>query len=364
MPSADSARPLFLTDDDALLDDLLRLAAAANVEAAVIPSAARSGRYWADAPLAVVGADLVGALARTEPPRHPNAVVVGRSPLSSGPDVGVYTDAMRIGARDVLTLPDAERHLVELLTESAEHTAGEAPVVAVVGGRGGAGASLLAVALALAGRRARLRTVLVDADPLGGGLDLLLGAEHAPGSRWEEFSGRQGRMLWPALRDALPHAHGIPVMTWCARRPYAPVPPSAMRTVLSAAARGCELLVADLPRTLDAAAEEVLRRAAVTLLVLPADVYSVVAAERLVPLLRESVSDLRLVVRGASRDGLSAETVASSLGLPLAGELSDEPGLSRLLDRGDAPARQARSPLASFSDAFVSRLRSDLALPA
>ncbi len=357
MPSAESARPLVVTDDTVLLDDLLRLAAAADTEVTAVSSAARTGRYWSEAPLVVVGADLVGALADAEPPRHPNVVVVGRAPLPCAvPDVGVYADAIRIGARDVLTLPDAEQQMVELLTEPAEHAAGEAPVVAVVGGRGGAGASLLAVALALAGRRARLRTALLDADPLGGGLDLLLGAEHAPGSRWEEFSDRQGRMVWSALRDTLPHAHGIPVVTWNARRPCTPVPPAAMRTVLGAAARGCQLLVADLPRALDAAAAEVLRRATVTLLVLPADVYSVVAAERLVPLLRESVADLRLVVRGASPDGLSAQTVAAVLGLPLEGELADEPGLDRLLERGDIPANRPRSPLASFGDAFVARL--------
>ncbi|MEY9214199.1 septum site determining protein [Thermobifida halotolerans] len=358
MPSADPVRPLVVTDDAELLDDLLRLAAAANVEVTVVPSAARCGRYWTDAPLVAVGVDLVGALAHTEPQRHPNAVVVGRTSAAPTSDVGVYADALRLGAREVLTLPDDEEHVVDLLTESTERLSGHAPLVAVVGGRGGAGASLLAVALALAGRRARLRTVLVDTDPLGGGLDLLLGAERVPGSRWEEFSDRQGRMVWSALRDALPHAHGIPVVTWNARRPCAPIPPSAVRTVLNAAARGSELLVADLPRSLDAAAREVLRRATVTLLVLPADVYSVVAAERLVPMLRELVPDLRLVVRGASPDGLSAETVTASLGLPLAGELTDEPGLSRLLDRGDPPARQSRSPLAAFGDAFVTRLRS------
>lgn len=80
MPSTSSARPLFLTDDPALLDDLLRLAAAANVDVTVVSSAARSSRYWAQAPLVVVGTDLVGVLARAEPPRHAHAVVVSRTP--------------------------------------------------------------------------------------------------------------------------------------------------------------------------------------------------------------------------------------------------------------------------------------------
>ncbi|TDQ55349.1 septum site-determining protein Ssd [Actinorugispora endophytica] len=362
MTETDPAHPLVVTDDADLLDDLLRLAAAANVEVTVVHAAARSGRYWASAPLVVVGADLVHALARLEPADNPNVVVTSRGPAR--PDHSLYADALRVGARDVLPLPDAEARLADLLAESAERAPGHAPLVAVIGGRGGAGASLLAVSLALAGRRARLRTALLDADPLGGGLDLLLGAEHAPGSHWEEFSGRRGRMIWSALRDALPSAHGISLMTWTARRPSSPVPPTAMRAVLTSATRGAELVVADLPRSLDPSAEEVLRRSTVTLLVLPADVHSVVAAERIIPLLRDLVPDLRLVVRGASPATLSVEAVTESLGLPIAGELTDEPGLARLLDRGDTPARDPRSPLAAFGDSFVAGLRADLALSA
>lgn len=358
------ARPLVVTDDTDLLDDLLRLAAAANVEITVVNSTARSGRYWTGAPLVVVGADLVHAAARLDPAHNPNTVVASRLPAHSDHHGGICADALRIGARGILHLPGDEDRVVELLSESVDHAQGPAPVVAVVGGRGGAGASLLTVALALAGRRAGLRTVLLDADPLGGGLDILIGAEHARGSRWEEFSGRKGRMIWPALRDALPSVHGVVLMTWTARRPSTPIPPSAMRTVLTCAARGAELLVADLPRALDPSAEEVLRRATVTLLVLPADVHSVMAAERIIPSLRDRVPDLRLVVRGASSTTLSAQSVAESLGLPVAGELTAEPGLARTLDRGGTPAQHPRSPLAAFGDAFVAGLRTDLALSA
>jgi len=163
-------------------------------------------------------------------------------------------------------------------------------------------------------------------------------------------------MLWPALRDSLPHIHGLPVVTWTRHGPYAPIPPQAMRTVLHAATRGCQMLVVDLPRALDAAAEEVLRRTTVALMILPAEVSAVVAAERLLPALRDSVADLRLVVRGATPDILSAESVASSLKLPLAGDLPDDTELPRLLDQGELPTRRTRSPLVAFSEAFVAHL--------
>ncbi|GAA3729431.1 secretion/DNA translocation related CpaE-like protein [Spinactinospora alkalitolerans] len=363
------ARPLLVTDDPDLLDDLLRLAAAADVEVTVAHAAAHASREWPRAPLVVVGADLVAALADLEPDRHPNVVVAGSGSAgaptggrTSGADERIWNAALRIGAREVLAVPERETRLVDLFAEATEGGLERARVVAVVGGRGGAGASLLAVALALAGERARLRTLLVDADPLGSGLDLLIGEEHVTGTRWGELTARQGRMSWPSLHGALPTVRGLTLLTW-ARGPAARIPAPAMRAVLASAVRGTDLVVADLPRTLDATAHEVLRRTTVALLAVPADVHAVMSASRIAPMLRDHVADLRLVVRGASPAGLPADAVALSLGLPLAGELADEPGIDRALERGEPPAARPRSPLAAFGDAFVARLRTDSARP-
>ena len=45
---------------------------------------------------------------------------------------------------------------------------------------------------------------MVDADPVGGGIDLVVGAEHAPGVRWPELAGTSGRLSAASLSDALP----------------------------------------------------------------------------------------------------------------------------------------------------------------
>ena len=74
-------------------------------------------------------------------------------------------------------------------------------LVAVGGSCGGAGASTVATALALA---AAPGVLLVDADPWGGGLDLLLGAERADGLRWPDLTGLRGRVAGDALLAALP----------------------------------------------------------------------------------------------------------------------------------------------------------------
>ncbi|MFC7326213.1 septum site-determining protein Ssd [Marinactinospora rubrisoli] len=359
-PPAAPARPLLVTADSRLLDDLLRLAAAADVEVTVAHAAAHARRDWDRAPLVVAGADLVPALARLDPDRHPNVVVVEAATATGHPDDTaedldrLWPSALRVGAREVLALPEAETRLVDLLAEAADGGPSGAALVAVVGGRGGAGASLVAIALALAGQRHGARTLLVDADPLGGGLDLLLGHEHAEGARWAEFLARRGRMSWQALRGALPSVRGFTLLTW-SHGTAADIPAAAMRAVLASAARGSGLVVADLPRALGPSAEEALRRSTVALVVLPADVHAVVAASRLVPVVREHAADVRLVVR-CGRGRLAADVVAATLDLPVAGELIDEPGLARALERGDVPAGRAGSPLAAFGSAFVAEL--------
>ncbi len=85
--------------------------------------------------------------------------------------------------------------------DSARDDGAGGTVVAVIGGRGGAGASLFAVALA----QAASDSLLVDVDPWAGGIDLVVGAEATPGVRWPDLA-LQGRTAEPAsaVRDALP----------------------------------------------------------------------------------------------------------------------------------------------------------------
>jgi hypothetical protein len=57
-------------------------------------------------------------------------------------------------------------------------------VIGVVGGCGGIGASRFAAVLATAAAETAGAGLLVDLDPAGGGLDVLLGIESVPGPRW------------------------------------------------------------------------------------------------------------------------------------------------------------------------------------
>lgn len=85
-------------------------------------------------------------------------------------------------------------------------------VVAVVGAAGGVGSSTLACLLARRRAAAGERVVLVDLDPGGGGLDVLLGVEQVPGARWSDLRHTGSGVEAAPLLDALPHWRGVAVV--------------------------------------------------------------------------------------------------------------------------------------------------------
>ncbi|MEW9527618.1 septum site-determining protein Ssd [Microbispora sp. NPDC049125] len=340
-------RPLAITDDQELLDDLLRIAAAAGVEIDVAQAAAHARPFWSRAPLVVVGGDIADDLAATGPPPRRNVVVVTRT--AGDPDM--WRRCVAVGAHAVLELPDAERLLVEELGEAVEPATRAGTVICVAGGRGGAGATVLAASLALTASRRGLRTLLVDADPLGGGIDVVLGQEQATGARWPDIVGREGRVSFAALQGALPTFGELTVLSWHRGEPSA-IPREAMRAVLDAARRGCDLVIVDLPRHVGDGESEALSRATATLVVVQADLRGALAAAQTVALLRDRTGDLRAVVRAGTLD---PDVVSTSVDVPCMGLVPEVRGLVETLDRGDPPPL-GRSPLGRFCDGLLSTL--------
>jgi secretion/DNA translocation related CpaE-like protein len=344
-----SATVLIVSADAELLDDLLRLAAAADVEARVASDVVRARSAWRDAALVVAGPDLCAELAGCPPPRRPGVILATGDP--DGDDV--YRLAVDIGAQDVASLPDAETWLVERMAAATEPAVPGATTIAVIGGRGGAGASVLSATLARSAAGRGLRTLLIDGDPLGGGIDLVLGAEGAPGARWSDYSERRGRLSSAALHDSLPARGGLAVLSWH-RGAVEPIAAETMRSVLDAAFRGYDLVVTDLPRQPTDASAEALAAADVTLIVVPAEVRATVAADRVADLARRYTKDLRLVVRGPAPGGLKPDVIAESLHLPLAGVMSPDRRLAAAVERGEPPGNGG--PLAAFCGRFLADL--------
>ena len=525
---APTPAPLAVTADPALADALLRVAAEAGVRIEIVsgPSAAR--RRWSAAPLVLIGVDQTGEVARAGLPHRPDVALIGRD-LD---DASVWQRGSAVGAAHVLILPDCERWLAGMLAEADSPREEPGAVVAVLSGRGGAGGSTLAAALALAGVRRGLRSTLVDLDPAGGGIDLLFGLETEPGPRWSELAQwRDGRLSGRSLRDALPtyaaHSrhglaaglglaeegadrlpvlawprarpgeddgpgwlgarpavaedpwydsgtpadagkadpwlpqdsapsggdiaagsanplygagspdiaedlwsgggssrrqetvgprtgagpfnadgssaeslsrtrlialensdsevstevddgsrdrdrvadaaraaarpqHGLPILTYPHIRADIPLPAVAaepVRAVLTALAQAGDLVVVDLPRSLDEAATEALALANVTLMLVPAEVRASAAASQLAAAVRLVSPDLRVVVRLPAPGGLEPLDITDVMGgLPLAGVIGADRRLSAAAEHGEPPGSSARGTVSAFCRTFLDDL--------
>lgn len=346
-PRADPAA-LLLTCDDALLDDALRLAAAAGAPLDVAHDPTSALRAWSTAPVVLVGADQASSLARHRPPRRDDVHVLGHGPV---PDP-LFRAALTMGARDVVELPAADAWVVELLTDAVEGAGPGAWTVGMVPGSGGAGASTFAAALALTAAE-QATTLLCDLDPWGPGLDRVLGFDEVAGIRWDSLAAANGRLGSRSLRAALPERAGLAVLSWSASMVVEPGE-ETVREVLAAAQRGSDVVVLDLPRSLDGAAAEAAGRCDQLLLVAGGSVPAVASAGRVSGRLRDLHDEIGLVVRG-SPGALTAGGVAEALSLPLVAEYPSRRRVGEQVDLGVGPVRSRRSPLARAARAVLAQ---------
>lgn len=312
--------PLLITRDQSLLDELLRLAAAAGVTPDVAADGGAALRGWARAPVVLLGADMAEELARISPPRRARVYVLSWGAV---PDE-MFRVAVAVGAENVTQVGRSEGWLTELLTDLGDSGAtgpAEGLVVGVVGGSGGAGATTFACALGQVGAR-RGRALVVDADPLGPGVDRVLGLEDRHGVRWDGLCQTTGRLSARALREALPRREDLGALSWHAGEP-ASLQAFAVREVLSAARRGHDLVVVDLPRAADALVDEVAARCDRLLVVVVPTVAGVASAVRTCAR-HPDRTGVRLVLRGS---GVDPRAVTRATGIPVLATMPDQRGL-------------------------------------
>ncbi|MFD0639205.1 hypothetical protein ACFQ9X_54095 [Catenulispora yoronensis] len=129
------------------------------------------------------------------------------------------------------------------------------------------------------------------------------------------------------------------------------------RAVLSALAQAGDLVVVDLPRTLDEAATEALGLATTALIVVPAEVRASAAAAQLAAAVRLLTPDLRVVVRLPAPGGLEPLDITDVLGgLPLAGVIGPDRRLSVAAEHGEPPGATSRGSVSTFCRAFLDDL--------
>lgn len=199
-------------------------------------------------------------------------------------------------------------------------------VIAVVGGNGGAGASTFAAVLAAAAERA----VLVDLDPVGGGLDVLLGIEQVPGARWSGLQVDGGRLDPQLLDDGLPWWHAVPVLA------ADTTPPATAVVPLLDAAAVLGTVVVDLPRVDTPARAAALRCASFVVIVAVAEVRELAAARAVLGTLPGLATGV--VLRAGS---VADRDAARHLGAPLVASLPRPAGRLHL-DRSTPPRRLTR----------------------
>jgi secretion/DNA translocation related CpaE-like protein len=321
-----------VTEQSELLDDILRLAAAAGVEVHVVSHAEAARLHWQPSALMLIDATHAGQVARLGLPRRPGVLIVTREP---GMPDRIWPDALAVGAEHVVALPEGERWLANRLQELHDGPSRHGRIVTVMGAGGGAGASTLAAGLARVANAAGQRVLLVDADPLSAGIDLVLGADDATGGRWSDVLGISGRINPNVLRDALPNLDGITILG-PARQTSVELNPAAFTQVLEAGIRGFDLIVVDLPCAISAINACALSKASSALLIAPAHVLATCRAVVVVEYIKQHTTALQFIVRQV-RDGLDPSVVAEAVRVPLAHTMSDRSRVFEAANTADPP---------------------------
>jgi hypothetical protein len=301
VPAAPAFAPgplVLVVTDDLAVHEHARVAAAASGAACRRvddPAAAEASA----AALVVVDARLPGCW--TGPALVPDAVLVAPDGAGPAPPGAVRLPSQRdlLGARVASAVAGAR---------DGRAADGQGLVVGVVGAVGGAGTSVLALALATAGGGR-----LVDADPVRSGSAAATGTEPERVPGWGEEQ---------------------------------PPRPDALAGVVDRARRGSPLVVVDLPAL---AAGTLWRRADAAVLVVPDAVPAALAARPAVHHLRRAVPRVLVVVRARRRGGPGRAAVAEVVGeggqVPVVGWGWHEP-LAAAADAGALVPCVRRGPTA------------------
>ena len=349
VPAGSPARPepvpLVVSRDAGLIESVLAAAASVGVAPVVAADEADVPRRWRGASCVVVGADLAALVASMRLPRRPGVHLAGddRDELLSW---SVPLDA------SVVVLPDQRALLASVVDPRFDDGVGQGRVVRLVGGSGGVGTSTVAAGLAQVAAQRRLPSALVELDPGGGGIDLLVGAESAPGWRWSDLRAASGRI--ESLAGHLPNVSGVDVLAMSRPVPEAvpsrmrraegprPAPavtgsvsPDAARSVVAALTRSHRLIVVDAGRGHSAVGDQ--WPGSTTLLVVAASARGVAAAAS--RLACGDAPDASLVVRVGTARSIGADAVGRLLSRPVVGVVHDDRRLPAAAATGDPPGR-------------------------
>lgn len=370
---APSDRAVLLVGDPVVADEVARQGAAVGHAPLTTAEVGRVVERWAVAPLVLVDAGRVAELAALAPPGRPGVHVVGGGPA----DADVLRAALALGATQVHDVVSAPEGVGDLLAAVEQRPAGASGplgaagpaartgwVLGVVGGSGGVGATTLACALGQVAGSTPGGALVVDADPLGPGVDRVLGVEARTGDAdWTTLGRTHGRLSSRSLSAALARRDGVACLPWGPPPRVSPTP-EAVRAVLAAARGAYGRTMLDLGRPdVPARGPGLAARCDLVLVVVRPSVAGLASAAHV----RRTLGGLPgvgLVVRSVDHDArgsVPADDVADLLGAPVLGRLPHQRGLDEAVDVGLGPAHRRRARLTRAAADLVAVLDDRLA---
>lgn len=288
-------------------------------------------------------------LARMQPKAFASLIDGSLSPPTPTPTTFVITASPSAAPPGAFVLPaqaaDLLRALGALSLRGEPDTATAGAVIAVVGAAGGAGASTLAAAVCT---RAGAGSVLVDAHPRSGGLDLLMGIEEVPGARWGEIELGEGVIARADLLRALPAtAEQIGVLTSARTTIVDPFP--LRHDDVDAAVAACS---SDGVTVIDAPADAIPPRCDYVGIVVTAQLRPAAAAASIVTQCDAAGVEHGLILRDCAWASLNPAELERVTGSRVLTRLRTCRGLARTIERGGLPKRLPR-PLANAADAML-----------
>jgi pilus assembly protein CpaE len=242
-------------------------------------------------------------------------------------DVTLYRELVAAGAADYLVKPVDERTLTAALDQAAQPEpagAADAPsrTIAVMGARGGSGATTLAVNLAsLLAEEHRKRVALLDLDPHFGTAALALDVQ--PGRGLREVLERPDRIDSLFIERAL-ERHGERLRILAAEEPLEDelaIDTAAPSMLLHEVRRHFDAVVVDLPRNAGLAGRQVLAAASHIVIVLEFSLAGLRDGMRLQALARDVAPQARLILAAGAGDRADPKVGRAELERGLAGKL-------------------------------------------
>ncbi|MGG5174858.1 septum site-determining protein Ssd [Pseudarthrobacter sp. J1763] len=334
---------LLVTAADSIVAQVERAAAAVGATVIVAADPVQALQNWDQVAEVLVGSDIHDLPARRRAP----ALLIGET--ADGTDL--WDQAAHLGAERVVILPEGISWLAEFMGRQ-NTDAGTAHVLGLIGASGGVGATTAACWLAHLGADAGIRTLLVDGDPQGGGLELALAAEDAAGLRWPDFATVRGSIGEDQLASSLPTVGGFAFLSWPgSKHAVGAVDAASLSGVLDAARRTFELVIIDIGRS----AEQVTNFAwdcDRILFLAPPQLKAAISASRMLHELPPVPTSL--VFRGRPGNGLDGSVVAAAIGVPFECALPNIRGTASCAEDGRLLEVARRRAVRKFASRVLS----------